>query len=645
MRGQSPVEFPVPRGGWRTDQPVHQLPPDSLTDGLNTIVDTDGLLKPRLGYQAVTMQVPLFSNESPRIVAGISWQDVGATNLVVATLTRWFVFNSANMTLDDISGGDLLSSDKGTPSRFAQFGFVNDQSALYGVNGALHDTLKRWVVGTPAYASVQPTAPVGLTPIAPFAANDLAVVAGRLVAAGTTEGGIPRPTRVRWSSILDGEMWPPLGYNDLPGSAGNIVGIQLTSRTSAVIYCEAGAWLMTAVPGSDASAFVFDRILNVIKGPLTADAVINVGGRHFYVTNDIHVTTCDGQNAEIISQPIDAGLRSHLVTACLGDVCQRPIGLHDSVRHRLIFFVTLAGDDDSYGAIAYNLVNGAWETPWRFANAISAAFPVFELDGATWNAPGFSASTTLASNISAVQNAIPLVDASQFPDSGFITIRPGTEAIHYDSKTGNTLHVAGTLASFRGMYAPLDPQFAAQAHTAGDKVELDYTWDDAPWPDWNHVPATFQQSIYVGTADGLLARWFALPTDNEANVPWFAQWALRAAPNMVERLQVNTAEVLLVPQVPPPESGETISVELFGLRTPYDDARSTLLGVQLDESDPATWLVRLDPTIADAAFRNANYLLLLMGGASTVQPQIAGAALYAFTIERPDIQGNVTANI
>jgi len=46
----------------------------------------------------------------------------------------------------------------------------------------------------------------------------------------------------------------------------------------------------------------------------------------------------------------------------------------------------------------------------------------------------------LASNITATALAIPLVDASEFPATGIILI--GSELIHYETKTGNTLNCA-----------------------------------------------------------------------------------------------------------------------------------------------------------------------------------------------------------
>jgi hypothetical protein len=511
--------------------------------------------------------VPVLPQETAfdhRLVAGVAWTSGGSTNLVVATLTRWWALVSGGF-MDVTGDDDTQSSDANTPVRLLQFGqgsvtnptgtFHGD--AVYGINGADHDVLHRWIATDPPqlYAPVIDAAHGNFS----LAAADMAIVADRLVVVDTTESGVEFPRRVRWSSVLDGSSWPPLAFSDREGT-GNCVAIRVTSRTTAVIYCETGAWIMSAQEGTDAGAFAFDRIQDVTEPPLSPNAIIEFGGRHVYLTRDANIWECDGQSARVISQAIDESLLNLLATV----PAQKPVGVYDVRNHRLIFFVTFVPDSEAFNAVVFNLFTGAWEPPWRFHDAVTMAVPITEMFGPTWD-------------------------------------NPGTDAM------GNP-----------------------------------YTWDSAPWASWNAIPENFQTSIYIGTPTGLLARAFRSSSDNGVGIPFFAQWGLRGAGDMTQRLEINTVEALLVPT----QTWEEPTVRLSGLRTPFDSTLVPILARQLDLTNPAVWLVRLDPTVAVSAFRPSNFFQFRLEGRTVIQaPHYGGGTLFAFVIQRPDVQVGVTANV
>ncbi|TAK94597.1 hypothetical protein EPO05_06140 [Patescibacteria group bacterium] len=561
MRGVTPVDLPVPRGGWRTDTPPHLIPADGLSDGLNLFVDEDGLLHSRRGYDRLAEQLPF----TERVMKGVSWQDSGGQQLVVAGLTHWAALEGGGFV--DITG-DPNSGDPATPTRFAQFGFLpsTSRTILYGVNGAIHDPMRYWVTGDAAYKTMVDVAHGDFT----FAANDITVVADRLVAINTTENGVQNPRRVRWSSVLNGQSWSSLAFSDRLGDAGNLVAIQLTSRTSAVLYCENGAWLMTATyGGDDATAFQFDRIFGVVVGPYSPDSIINKGGVHYLLATDRRVWVCDGSNAEIISEPIDAGLQQRLAVGA-GSVggldegsAQKPVGVYDIAHRRFIWFVAFKGEQESYHAIVLNLFTKHWEPPWQLADPITAAFAVTELFGPTWDNPGI------------------------------------------DPSTGQP-----------------------------------WTWDTAPWPSWNDIPENFSRALYVGTVDGTLYRFGSAASDNGKPISYVAIWGLRWPQDMTKRQQVNTAEVLLQPI-----SAEPLTMRLRGFRTVFDPTPVTILNQVVAQDQPAQWLVRLSPEVATAAFKNANYFEASVSGTTTQgAPVFAGETLFAFIVERPDVEAGATAN-
>lgn len=384
-RGDQPVPIPVPTEGWVTAVPVYQMPPNSLRNdsflpaeqrSVNVLIERDGLLKPRQGYVSL-----LSVNE--RIMGGISWTDNLTQFLVISTLTRWFSVASGAAT-DITDPLDLFSGSPDAPTRFAVFGFQDGASVLYGVNGTNNNLMHRWVAGSPV-------ATVMRDPVRDFtlAAADIAVVVDRLVAVNTTEGGQTNPRRIRWSSVLDGQSWPALAFNDLEGDFGNIICIQPSSLTTAVVYCEQGAWKMTAVPGTDAGAFVFDRVQDVQAGPVSPTAIIAFGTTHYYLATDGHIWTCDGYNARQISDPIDAGLLAYLA---VGNA-QKPVVVYEETQQRLWFFCgfkeDVLGDSvEAFHAIPYRLLDQKWDVPQKFAAAVSAGFTLVEMFGPTWDNPG-----------------------------------------------------------------------------------------------------------------------------------------------------------------------------------------------------------------------------------------------------------------
>lgn len=387
MRGQQVVPIPVPLGGWRTDVARQDLPPDVLADGQNVVVDRDGRLKPRQGYALLATQLPITPDPDPRIMGIVAWEDDAAEWIVVATLQRWFALLGgvfADITpIDQFNDGDPRS-----PTRFAQFGFDQGRTVLYGVNGATHDLMRRWVAGDAQYTTMVDThgdPPRNFS----LAANDITILVNRLVAVNTTEDGVRNPRRVRWSSVLDGTNWPALAFNDLAGNFGNIVCIQPSSLTSGVIYCDSGAVRITAVPGTDAGAFVFDIVQGAQAGPVSPTAIISFGAVHFYLATDGHIWQCDGFNAQQISAPIDAGLLANLAIGA----AQKPVTLYDETQQRLWFFVAFQGDTvadaaESLHGISYDLLRGTWGVPAKFANAVTAADALLEMMGPTWDNPG-----------------------------------------------------------------------------------------------------------------------------------------------------------------------------------------------------------------------------------------------------------------
>lgn len=657
MRGGTPIDVPVPTGGWNRAIPKHRLPPNYLFDGQNMLVGLDGFLAPRRGYAYLQFQPDPAATTTPdkRIMQGIGFDDsAGEQQVVIATLTTWFHQE------DDSSWAPLTRTDgpfasaADTPVRFAVFGLGtspvtgSDNTALYGVNGWNQDPLTRWIVGD---AQVQNAVDPTLDPLGPTAitADDLDIVADRLVLVNTDETGGTTPghhaANVRWSAVLDGSHWPADAWNTLEG-VGNLVAVRAITRTQAIVYGQTGAYVITAQASSDAGAFTFDRIEGVTVGPVNANALISIGGIHWYVGTDFHIWRCDGQTAQIMSVPIDAAIQpGATMPALAGLTTQLPAILYDGVQQRIWFFVVFAGKPDATGALVWNLRTQAWEVPQLFAGAITAAWPALEQNAPTWDFPGVHATTTLTAPLGAGDNTIPIASIINFPVTGTVSIpvydaeAHTGELITYMAISGNTL-----VGCTRGMFGTV-----ANGYPAGTTVTSEITWDDADqppesWANWNAIPSTNEPVIDLGimeridpdTTNGFVARFNTSTTDNGTGIQYFANWGLISSPDTTQELQINTVDVVLQPVV-----GDNCLLLINVLHTPFPvGASPQILNHTLVGDDPETWLHRLDATIAIAAFKPGNYLNVQLSGMGLMSThggiRFGSMSLYADIRKRPD---------
>jgi hypothetical protein len=199
----------------------------------------------------------------------------GSTTIFAGSQTNLYKLDSADMSLDDVSG-----STYATPTdqrwRFTQFG-----NRVIAANGA--DKLQGWLLGTStAWADLAADAPTSrfVTVVRDF------VVTGHVSAS--------LPFRVKWSALNDETSWTNSAttqsdFQEIP-DGGAIVGV--TGGEFGLILMDRSIYRMTYV-GSPL-VFQFDNISRNL-GCYEANSVIQYQGLTFFLADD-GFYACDGQN-------------------------------------------------------------------------------------------------------------------------------------------------------------------------------------------------------------------------------------------------------------------------------------------------------------------------------------------------------------
>ena len=253
-------------GEWLPDQP-------SITGAL---VKAENVYSRAIGYGGIPSVVDYTQAASEplnNVVAGKNPD--GSTTIFAGSQTNLYKLDSADMSLDDVSG-----STYATPTdqrwRFTQFG-----NRVIAANGA--DKLQGWLLGTStAWADLAADAPTSrfVTVVRDF------VVTGHVSAS--------LPFRVKWSALNDETSWTNSAttqsdFQEIP-DGGAIVGV--TGGEFGLILMDRSIYRMTYV-GSPL-VFQFDNISRNL-GCYEANSVIQYQGLTFFLADD-GFYACDGQN-------------------------------------------------------------------------------------------------------------------------------------------------------------------------------------------------------------------------------------------------------------------------------------------------------------------------------------------------------------
>jgi len=245
-----------------------KIPPDGLFDSSNADIE-DGTLQGRRGLTQLSSQVL-----GARPMGSLNfWDNVTADYIFVVTTAKAWVYTVSSGVWADLDGG--LTGTADNPVSVEQFAFGSPlKNRIYFVNGV--DPLKTWKVGDATVSTV-----VSGTGNQPPIMRDLTVIADRLV-------GIVGSHAIQWSEPLDDGTvsgWPSLNQRVFGETAAPLIAIKTMGTVGGVAYKKDSIWLgeVTGLPGG--SSFRWS-LFDYVEGPAGSNAVVNAGGRHYYMTRN-----------------------------------------------------------------------------------------------------------------------------------------------------------------------------------------------------------------------------------------------------------------------------------------------------------------------------------------------------------------------
>ena len=259
------IPIRIPRGGERGDIPDHEQDMTSFRVLSNMLVDNNGRLVLRDGYEKLATTGP-----GGRIQGLHYFQTAAAADrTVAANRTQLWTYDGTTWT--NRTGGTALTASTTQLSRFLTF-------PISGVYNVLHcnevDALQIWNGSAATFSDAGGSPPVVV---------DMAEAANRVLA-------LVNPDNIRISDFNNPEVWPAALTARL--TSGDIkIGMEQMGRLAVGIYGEDSQWIARAQQGT--FPFRFERI-DSKPGPLSKACIVGDGNIHYYLATDGIIYRNDG---------------------------------------------------------------------------------------------------------------------------------------------------------------------------------------------------------------------------------------------------------------------------------------------------------------------------------------------------------------
>lgn len=280
-----------------------------------------------------------------------------AANLIFNTLAHQYSYDGTSIS--DATNPAWVASSSDELVRGVSF-TQGGQLYLLEVNDS--NALMEWT-GTGTFTSTSGSPPQ---------ARDIMVLGNRVVLMNISGGTYP--TRVQWSGFKDRTVWSSIAFADLSESPGAVVGGAPFSPNSGAIYKDDSIYLATVQAAVEPFQFQF---VSMVPGPLSAAALVNVLGVHYWLAQDFSIYKFDGAEPKLVSSGLAKTISDNINYSDKGTCHGFP---HVTQDFREVWFF-YPNRTDGFNAISCNIITGAINHH-TFANTITASSS-WRLGGAT----------------------------------------------------------------------------------------------------------------------------------------------------------------------------------------------------------------------------------------------------------------------
>lgn len=311
-------QFVTPyKGTWRSVA-ANMLQPDQLYESLNVFI-REGKLRDRPGLDLL---VPT-DLQNPVIGGSLV---VTPTKKILLAFTYIALYR---LEVDDVDWSiDTVSSIAEGDNSTLSLTFLETASTYVAIVANGETSLKRWIDGEGLAPIV---ATEGTVPIA----SSVCTAASRIVCL------VDNHTIV-WSDTLTYTAWSPLSYSKKPAETNDAgICVKALSSHDFAVYKERSIYVARAQAAADGAAFAI-QLTQIVEGPASSRAVVDVNGYHMYMTPNGRVAIFDGTSyVQWIADGLWVFLQNDIDPAWSSKI----LGVFDYRLHTVTFYYPRRGDN------------------------------------------------------------------------------------------------------------------------------------------------------------------------------------------------------------------------------------------------------------------------------------------------------------
>ena len=398
-------------GGVREDVSPALLPEGSYLASSNWLTRR-GRGRPRPGYDLLTT-----ATDTQRVL-GLGFRGSRQLGNNIAVFTKSHQYHFDGNTLSDISLGSYTSSSDNELVRSLTF-TQGGTDYLLAINRS--NALMEWT-GTGLFTATSGSPPAG---------KDLFVLGNRLVVIQPNSNMY----RVQWSRFKDRTSWTSTDISDLRDTPGYPVAGAPFGPNTGAIYKDDCVYLATVQAAVEPFQFQF---IGLVPGPMSAAALVNALGIHYWIGEDFSIYKFDGAEPKLVS----SGLTQTIATNLNYSDRDQSFGyasISQDFREVWFFYPNRSG---TFNGISLNIITEAINHHTFTADTITAASD-WRMGGATID--GLDAFSSTIDGLDSVYSTIDGMDGNNPVEP---TILIGTSAGEVHILNGTYVDDDGTSFSW-----------------------------------------------------------------------------------------------------------------------------------------------------------------------------------------------------